>query len=130
MFAALIWGLPGVSITLKGVNAYIVLPHNSYWWLLMINLIVLLFFYFVFRVVVSRYSARIANLHPEKVLLRNTFPLKGWLLLLLMMIIGSVMGSIQSVPVEFTAAFYSGLGPMLVYAALRFLYNGLCRHCA
>jgi hypothetical protein len=49
------------------------------------------------------------------------FPPKGWILLLFMMGLGIALKYIPGIPMAFTASFYSGLGPMLVVAAVRFM---------
>ena len=49
-----------------------------------------------------------------------------WLLLIIFMTsLGLVLKQIPLIPAEFTASFYSGLGPMLIWAAYRFVRNGI-----
>ena len=117
--AALIWGVPGVIITTKGVMAYAQL-HSRAWWLLAITLAVLAAFHLMFRRVVAKYSAHIEGLATPYSIWK-TFPLTGWLLMLFMMSLGMSLRHIQGIPTEFFASFYSGLGPMLLLSALRFL---------
>lgn len=69
--AAALWGIPGVIITVKGVNAYLSMPLRELWWLMSGTAVALKF--------------------------------------------------IPGIPLEFTASFYSGLGPMLLFASARFL---------
>ena len=52
-----------------------------------------------------------------------TFPLRGWILIICMTSLGLVLKHIPHIPTEFTASFYSGLGPMLIWAAGRFVIN-------
>lgn len=120
LLAALIWGAPGVSIIIKGVGAYLNVPHNKLWWLLLITVGVTIFFFSIFSIVSTRYINRISSL-PDKCPLYQTFPLKGWLLILFMMGLGVALKFAPFIPIELTASFYSGLGPMLVVAALRFI---------
>lgn len=117
--AALIWGVPGGIITTKGVVAYAQL-HAREWWLFAITLIVLAAFYLMFRRVVTKYSAHIEGLTAPYPIWK-TFPLTGWLLMLFMMSLGMSLRHIQGIPTEFFASFYSGLGPMLLLSAVRFL---------
>lgn len=117
--ATLIWGIPGVIITIKGVTAYATLADIR-WWLIAITAAVLAMFYTIFHRVVARYSARIAAL-PARAHLWQTFSLRGWLLILFMMCLGITLRFIPHIPQEFTASFYSGLGPMLILSALKFL---------
>lgn len=56
-----------------------------------------------------------------KINLLHTFPVKGWVLLVFMMSLGILLKNIPNIPLEFIASFYSGLGPMLVVSAVRFL---------
>lgn len=37
--AGLIWGIPGVIISLKGINAYRIQPSENIWWLLLLSAI-------------------------------------------------------------------------------------------
>ena len=118
--AALIWGIPGIIITVKGIRAYLSMAPQNLWWLLLITAAVLASFYMMFSRIVDRYSARIAA-QPQKTTVWQTFPLRGWILIVCMTCLGIVMKHIPAVPAAFTASFYSGLGPMLLFAALRFL---------
>lgn len=120
--AAAIWGIPGFILTFKGVSAYMASPAQKLWWLLLITVSVLGSFYFMFRSIVDRYSRRISIL-PEMVSPLQTFPLRGWILIFCMTSLGLVLKQIPHIPTEFTASFYSGLGPMLIWAAGRFVIN-------
>lgn len=118
--AAALWGIPGVIIAIKGIRSYLTMPAGDLWWLLLITAGVLAGFFFMFSRIVDRYAARIASL-PERTTLWQTFPLRGWVLIVCMSCLGIALKFIPGVPVAFTASFYSGLGPMLVYAACRFV---------
>ena len=118
--AALIWGIPGVIIAIKGIKAYCNQPSENLWWLLMITVAVLTAFFFMFCRIVDRYCDRIAAL-PDKVSIWQTFPTRGWILVVFMTCLGIVLKHIPAVSTAFTASFYSGLGPMLVLASARFV---------
>ena len=120
VLAAIIWGIPGVNIAVKGIRTYMLIKPDDLWWLMLITLIVAAFFFFIFRHVTRRYSERIASL-PDRVMIWQIFPPKGWILLVFMMGLGITLKCIPAVPMSFTASFYSGLGPMLILAALRFV---------
>ncbi len=122
--AAFIWGVPGIILTIKGVRTYCIQPEQKIWWLLLITVFVLIGFFFMFRSIVDRYSSRISTL-PDKVSPLKTFPLRGWILIIFMTSLGLVLKKIPNIPSEFTASFYSGLGPMLIWAACRFVRNGI-----
>lgn len=118
--AAVIWGIPGITITLKGISAYRMQPSENIWWLVLITICVLSGFFLMFRKIVNRYCRRIASL-PEKVKIWQTFPTRGWVLLIFMMGLGIALKHIPAIPSAFIASFYSGLGPMLVFSSLRFM---------
>lgn len=121
--AAAIWGVPGIILMIKGVRAYIALPAQKLWWLFLITVSVLVSFFLMFRSIVDRYSRRLSIL-PEMVSPLQTFPFRGWILIICMTSLGLVLKQIPLIPTEFTASFYSGLGPMLIWAASRFVING------
>ncbi len=123
--AAVIWGIPGITITLKGISAYRMQPSENIWWLLLITICVLSGFFLMFRKIVNRYCRRIASL-PEKVKIWQTFPTRGWVLLIFMMGLGIALRHIPAIPSAFIASFYSGLGPMLVFSSLRFMAEMKC----
>lgn len=120
--AGVIWGVPGVIISLKGINAYRIQPSEDIWWLLLITAGVLSGFFLMFRRIVKRYCQRIASL-PDQVKIWQTFPARGWFLIVFMMGLGIALKHIPDIPSAFTASFYSGLGPMLLLSSLRFLAN-------
>ena len=118
--AALIWGIPGVMITIKGITAYTTMPSNELWWLAMITAGVLTGFIVMFRRIVVKYCALIAA-EPDKTSIWHTFPLRGWILIVCMMCLGMALKFMPFIPAEFTASFYSGLGPALLIAACLFI---------
>lgn len=118
--AGVIWGIPGVIISIKGIDAYRIQPSENIWRLLLITIGVLTGFFLMFRRIVNRYCERIASL-PDKVRLLQTFPLRGWILLIFMMSLGIALKYIPGIPSAFTASFYTGLGPMLLLSAIRFI---------
>ena len=121
IIAAIVWGVPGVMLSLKGINAYAQQPLKDLWWLLLITACVVVMFYVIFRSVVGKYSRHIAS-QPEPTTIWHTFPLRGWLLIVFMIMLGVVM-KIAEPPTQFIASFYSGLGPMLILSSIRFLSN-------
>ena len=120
--AAALWGIPGLIIAVKGIKAYLTMPSQKLWWLLLITAFVLANFFIMFRRIVDKYSARIAA-QPQKTSLWQAFPLRGWILIVCMSCLGIALKFIPGIPAEFTASFYSGLGPMLVFATCRFIAN-------
>ena len=120
--AAAIWGIPGINISIKGLRTYMLMRPGDLWWLMLVTVAVSVFFFIIFRRVVRKYSERIASL-PDRVMIWQIFPPQGWILLLFMMGLGITLKYIPGIPMSFTASFYSGLGPMLVVAALRFVVS-------
>lgn len=120
--AAALWGTPGVIITIKGVEAYLTMPPEKLWWLMSITALVLTGFFPMFRKAVDKYSAHIAA-QARKTAPWRAFPLSGWILIVFMLCLGISLKFIPGIPVEFIASFYSGLGPMLLFAACRFISN-------
>lgn len=98
------------------------MPTERLWWLLLITAFVLMCFYLMFRKAVNKYSARIAGL-PRKTIPWQTFPPGGWILIVGMACLGVSLKFIPGLPAEFIASFYSGLGPMLILAACRFIFK-------
>lgn len=126
VLAALIWGVPGVSVTLKGATAYRSVASADVWWLLLVTAAVCAGFYVIFRRIVARYTERILTL-PPKVNPLMTFPAHGWAIILFMIGLGLFLKHLPGVPLQFTASFYSGLGPMLLLSAAKFLRAGCHR---
>ena len=126
IIAAAIWGIPGINIAIKGLRTYMLMRPGDLWWLMLVTVAVSVFFFIIFRRVVRKYSERIASL-PDRVMIWQIFPLQGWILLSFMMGLGITLKYIPGIPMSFTASFYSGLGPMLVVAALRFVVSVVSR---
>lgn len=119
LIAAPVWGVPGLIIATKGITAYTTLPAEELGRLCLITSVVLISFLWMFRRIVKRYCALIAAL-PDKTTIWHTFPLRGWILIVCMSCLGIALKFISCIPVEFTASFYSGLGPALVSAGFLF----------
>ena len=51
--AAVIWGIPGIIITSKGIGAYTIQPAGNLWWLFLITAAVLAGFFLMFRRIVN-----------------------------------------------------------------------------
>ena len=120
LIACIIWGIPGVIISIKGIRAYTTMPGDELWWLLIITAGVLAGFIGMFRGIVKQYCSLIAA-EPDKTTIWHTFPLRGWILIVCMSCLGIALKFMPFIPVEFTASFYSGLGPALVIASFWFL---------
>ena len=62
--AGLIWGIPGIIITIKGLSAYASTGTEKFPVLIAITIAVLAGFFFMFRKIVKRYIKLIDN-QPE-----------------------------------------------------------------
>ena len=121
---AVIWGLPGAMILLKGIRAYVTLQPAS-WWMYLVSLVVFACFALMFSKIVMKYSDRIAGLEGERRSVFDAFSTKGYILITSMMLLGVVLKFIPGIPTEFFATFYCGLGPGLLLATLLFFLNWL-----
>ncbi len=126
LVAAAIWGIPGLMIAMKGIRAYTTMPADELWWLCLITLGVLISFIWMFQRIVNKYCNLIAAL-PNKTTIGHTFPLRGWILIVCMSCLGIAMKFIPCIPAEFTASFYSGLGPALMVAGCVFVKKYMTR---
>lgn len=118
--AALLWGVPGAVITIKGVMAYTFVAWQSLWYLFPVTIVVMTGFFFMFNRVVARYISRIDSLPADKLTLQNTFSFRSWLLMFFMMGLGLLLKHVPDLSVAFVASFYSGLGPLLLLSAAKF----------
>ena len=118
--AALLWGVPGAVITIKGVMAYTFVAWQSQWYLFPVTIVVMTGFFFMFNRVVARYISRIESLPADKLNLQNTFSFRSWLLMFFMMGLGLLLKHVPDLSVAFVASFYSGLGPLLLLSAAKF----------
>ena len=126
LLAGLIWGIPGVMVAIKGIRAYCNVCANDLWWLGLITAAVLTSFILMFHRIVNKYCALIAA-EPDKTTIWHTFPVRGWILVVCMSCLGMALKFVPFISIEFTASFYSGLGPALVIAAIQFMKGGKLR---
>jgi hypothetical protein len=116
----LLWTAIGIKIALTGVNAYRHLEVIP-WWYFVLSAVVFAGFYVMFTGVVRKYAARIEALPDPKTSIFKTFSVKGYLIIAFMITLGIMLKRIPQVPDSFIAWFYSGLGPGLFSAGIRFL---------
>lgn len=117
--ASIIWMIPGLILTTKGLLAYTtILSHQL--WLLSITIGIMVFFYIIFTKVVTKYCQHIVS-QPNPTLIWQVFSTKGWILLLIMICLGMLIRFLPCVPNHFIAGFYTGLGPMLILSSIRFM---------
>ena len=117
----LIWTAIGTKITITGLGHYIATPAEKLCWMIPLSLLVFAGFYAMFTGIVRKYSARIHGLPSPKEPIHKTFSPKGYLIIAFMITLGIILKHIPGIPEAFFAWFYSGLGPGLLSAGLRFL---------
>lgn len=125
LVAAAIWGVPGVMVLTKGLWAYSNHINDDLLWLILLSTaIVGAMFFIIFSKIVKIYSSHI-NSQRQRLTIWHTFPSRGWGLILSMMMLGIIFRLIPSIPSQFIAAFYTGLGSMLILSAIRFLLRAI-----
>ena len=117
--AGLVFGIPGLIISIKGIGAAVSLAATGkLWWTYLAAAGVLAGFLAMFTKIVRKYSERILELPDKNVF--KTFSIKGYVLIIFMMCLGMVLKRIPGIPTEFYASFYPGLGIALIVAAVEF----------
>lgn len=117
--ASIIWMIPGLILTTKGLIAYTTIPSHQLW-LLNITIGIMVFFYIIFTKVVTKYCQHIVS-QPNPTLIWQVFSTKGWILLLIMVGLAMLIRVLPFVSNQFIASFYTGLGPMLILSSIRFM---------
>lgn len=117
--ASIIWMIPGLILTTKGLLAYTTIPSHQLW-LLSITIGIMVFFYIIFTKVVTKYCQHIVS-QPNQAPIWQVFSTKGWILLLIMVGLGMLIRVFPFVPNQFIASFYTGLGSMLILSSIRFM---------
>lgn len=117
--ASIIWMIPGLILTTKGLIAYTTIPSHQLW-LLSITIGIMVFFYIIFTKVVTKYCQYIVS-QPNPTLIWQVFSTKGWILLLIMVGLGMLVKFLPFVTNHFIATFYTGLGSMLLLSSIRFV---------
>ena len=116
----LLWTAIGTRIALIGINAYRHLETIP-WWYFLLSLAVFAGFYRMFSGVIRKYAGRIEAMTEPRTSIFRTFSVKGYLIIAFMITLGITLKRIPGVPDSFIAWFYSGLGPGLLSAGIRFL---------
>ena len=118
----LLWTAIGTKIAVTGISHYLRVENpKALLWMIPLSILVFAAFYMMFTGVVRKYSARIMAMTGEKTSIFRTFSLKGYLIIAFMISLGIGLKHIPGIPDSFFAWFYSGLGPGLLSAGIRFL---------
>ena len=126
LMQVLCWLGPGIKILITGIQS-LLQTHSAHpervWWLCLIAVAVAVGFSLMFNNFIKRYTTRILSFPARKKSLFAVFDLHGYVLILFMMGLGISLKHIPSMPVEFFAAFYPGLGAALSIAGIRYLVS-------
>ena len=116
----LLWTAIGTRIAIIGLNYYGQLESIP-WWYYLLSALVFAGFWFMFTGVVRRYAGRILSMTEPRTSVFKTFSVKGYLIIAFMITLGITLKRLPQVPDSFIAWFYTGLGPGLLSAGIRFL---------
>jgi len=117
----LMWTAIGTKISITGIEHYLTSHVEMLWWMIPLSALVFAGFYVMFTGIVRKYSERIHSLSGPKEPVYKTFSLKGYLIIAFMIALGITLKYIPGIPEPFFAWFYTGLGPGLMSAGIRFL---------
>ncbi len=116
------WTAIGIKIAAIGIGSYCQTGcSNALIWMIPLSVLVFAGFYMMFTGIVRKYSERIMSMPDEKTSIFRTFSIKGYLIIAFMISLGIGLKHIPGIPGSFFAWFYSGLGPGLLSAGIRFL---------
>ena len=123
LVVGLVWLAAGINILRIGIEALAVNLSKAGLTILLLVLAVLVLAAFLatFRKIVPRHTKRILGYAQEKKSVFCFFDAKGYLLMVFMMGLGIVLRRQPWMPLEFFAAFYTGLGSALSVSGIRFM---------
>ena len=117
--AGVVWAIAGANILRIGIASYVESFDRGnpfpLLWMIPLSALILTGFMMMFRKVVKR--------NTEKKSVFAFFDIKGYLLMAFMMALGITLRSVNLLPVEFFAVFYTGLGTALTLSGVRFIVN-------
>lgn len=121
--AGVVWLAAGINILRIGIGALAANLSKVGLTILLLLLAVLTLtaFLAMFRKIVPRHTKRIRGYGEEKKSIFCFFDVKGYLLMVFMMGLGIVLRRQPWMPLEFFAAFYTGLGSALSVSGIRFI---------
>ena len=118
----ILWTAIGIKIAAIGIGNYCQTGcSRALLWMIPLSVLVFAGFYMMFTGIVRKYSERIMSMPDEKTSIFRTFSVKGYLIIAFMISLGIGLKHIPGIPGSFFAWFYSGLGPGLLSAGIRFL---------
>ena len=121
--AGTIWILAGINIFKIGITTWYQETDFGIINILLSLLVFIVFFCFIFRQQLQRHTLRINNKKKEKNCPFSFFDLKGWLIMMFMIIFGMIIRHFQLLPPDFISIFYTGLSLALMLTGLLFIYQ-------
>ena len=116
---AIVWSVAGINVMRLGIMEYV---GRLSLWMLFLSVAVFIPFYFMFQKMVGKNTSRIFEMKEERIIFLRFFPLKSYLLIVIMMSFGIVLRNMEWVSRYFIAFFYTGLGAALFSAGIRYCY--------
>lgn len=122
--AGCVWILAGVNILRIGIITWL---SDAHYWLFKVGeaiVIFLLFFNFVFRKLFYKHTERIAQ-KGEKSCPFSFFDIKGWIVMVGMIVFGVTVRHFHLLPTSFISVFYTGLSSALIITGILFIIQGV-----
>ena len=123
--AGIVWTFAGGMLLYRGSTLLIQHPANL--WIKLIFSVTAggLFYYFLFDKISSRHTARIKSLPHERPCIFSFFNRKSYLMMALMIAMGTGLRMSGLVHPEYLSLLYITMGIPLTVSAFRFYFNGL-----
>ena len=123
LIAAVVWLIAGYNVLRIGWIAYInyIKPFD----ILISVVIFCLFWFLVFHKLVLKHTKRIQRFLEPKQYAWKFFDRKSFFIMFFMITFGIAIRSLQLLPEEIIAIFYSGLGAALFLAGIQFFHSFL-----
>lgn len=121
LIASFIWMIAGFNIFKIGLESYS--PYVNMLNILLSVLVFVVFQKMVFGKLVIKHTKRIHAYENEMQPFYNFFDVPSFIIMISMMTFGIILRSLEFVPRQFIAVFYSGLGVSLLLAGILFGIN-------
>ena len=123
LIAAVVWLIAGYNVLRIGWIAYI--NYIKHFDILISVVIFCLFWFLVFHKLVLKHTKRIQSFLEPKQYAWKFFDRKSFFIMFFMITFGIAIRSLQLLPEEIIAIFYSGLGAALFLAGIQFFHSFL-----
>lgn len=119
--AGVVWLVAGLNILRIGIICWL---GDGQYWLFKVceaSLVFLLFFAFIFQKLYNKHTRRISLKKGRNNCPFSFFDLRGWIIMVLMILMGITIRDLRLLPGSFIAVFYTGLSVALSATGIRFL---------